>query len=88
MVVLERLHRTADDTEGKAAHIEFLQIKQQVELESRDNVGNLISMFKRPNIRKRLLLGFFLQCLAQSTGVLVVFNYQVRPSPRKLTFPF
>lgn len=35
------------------------------------------SMFKKPSIRGRLLRGFLLQFLVQSTGVLVIANYQI-----------
>ena len=36
-----------------------------------------LTLFKTPSYRKRLLLGFGTQLVAQSTGCLVVNNYQI-----------
>lgn len=77
MAVLENLHRTLEDPEAREAHIEYRQIKSQLELEAREHLGGLVAMFRKPSMRKRLIYGFYLQWLLQSTGVLVIFNYQV-----------
>ncbi|OCT51766.1 sugar transporter [Cladophialophora carrionii] len=75
--ILQKLHATADDPEASTARDEYLQVKEQVQLEAGEVTHNIFTMMKRAHLRKRLLLGFFLQWLAQSSGVLVVFNYQI-----------
>ena len=50
----------------------------QIELERSSGLNKSWStLFKKPSYRKRLLFGFATQFIAQSTGVLVVNNYQV-----------
>lgn len=77
MAILEHLHRTPSDPDATGAHDEYRQIKAQLELESEQNLKTLIQCLQQPHIRKRMIFGFALQWLFQSTGVLVVFNYQV-----------
>lgn len=60
-----------------SAREEFIQIQAQIELERSENLGNIFSLLRKPSYRKRLLSGFFVLFIAQSTGVLVVNNYQV-----------
>lgn len=73
---LRKLHRRTDDPEEILAREEFLQIRQQVALD-RLQSQSFLELWKKPSTRKRLLYGIFVQCIAQSTGVLVVNNYQV-----------
>jgi len=54
-----------------------MQIHKQIELEKHQKVGNLIPLIMYPTYRKPLFYGFFFQVLAQTTGVLVINNYQV-----------
>jgi hypothetical protein len=49
---------------------EFLQIRQQVALDATQDTS-IKGLWKQPSIRKRLLMGLFVQFIAQSTGVLV-----------------
>lgn len=67
---LRKLHRRTDDPEEILAREEFLQIRQQVALDRLQN-QSFIQLWKKPSTRKRLLFGIFVQCIAQSTGVLV-----------------
>lgn len=75
--ILEKLHASPDDPGKISAREEFLQIQCQIELERSQNLGNIFSLLRRPSYRKRLLSGFFVLFIAQSTGVLVINNYQV-----------
>ncbi|EXL91361.1 general substrate transporter [Fusarium oxysporum II5] len=78
--VLEKLHPSTErHPEGHSfAEHELHQIHNQLEIEKRENAATgWREAFSRPSYRKRLLYGFFVQCVAQSTGVLVVNNYQV-----------
>ncbi|KAL4862345.1 hypothetical protein BDV12DRAFT_190475 [Aspergillus spectabilis] len=74
--ILEDLHRTPDDPDTTGAHMEYEQIQAQVALEAEEQLGSLLNCLAKPHIRKRMILGFLLQWYLQSTGVLVVFNYQ------------
>lgn len=64
--VLHRLH----SSDELSAREELLRIQEQTHLDSRNEAGWL-ALWKRPNTRKRLLLGFFAIAAAQSSGVLV-----------------
>ncbi|KAI8712213.1 MFS domain-containing protein [Fusarium sp. LHS14.1] len=78
--VLEKLHPISENhPEGHSfAENELHQIRNQLEIERLDNAATgWAEAFSRPSYRKRLLYGFFVQCIAQSTGVLVVNNYQI-----------
>lgn len=73
---LRRLHKHVDDTDDLFAREEYIQIRRQIELESHNPQG-FINMLKQPHNRRRFFTGMFVQCICQSTGVLVVNNYQV-----------
>lgn len=73
---LKKLHRDPSDPEDLLAQEEYLQIHEQLRLESQDKRSTW-QLLKQSSIRKRFLTGLFVQCLGQSTGVLVTSNYQV-----------
>ncbi|KEF51771.1 uncharacterized protein A1O9_12108 [Exophiala aquamarina CBS 119918] len=76
--VLRKLHNRPEDPNETTAKEEFIQIQRQIELERAENINKGWGhLFKKPSYRKRLLLGFGTQFIAQSTGVLVVNNYQI-----------
>ncbi|QKX58701.1 uncharacterized protein TRUGW13939_05828 [Talaromyces rugulosus] len=76
--VLNRLDDTDPLHGSREDHVrqECRLIESQLELDSRKPT-NLIAVLKNASYRKRFLMGLFVQCLAQSTGVLVINNYQV-----------
>lgn len=52
------------------AREEYLQIRRQIELERADQLNkSWATLFKKPSLRKRLILGFGTQFIAQSTGI-------------------
>ncbi|RKK27588.1 hypothetical protein BFJ66_g16131 [Fusarium oxysporum f. sp. cepae] len=76
--VLRKIHHKDDDPEDHAAKEELYQIVQQIYLERSEGAPNSwLTMFQKKSYRKRLFLGFITQFIAQSTGVLVINNYQV-----------
>ena len=78
LAVLRKLHNRSDDPDDTLAKEEFYQIQMQIELERASGLNKSWStLFKKPSYRKRLILGFATQFIAQSTGVLVVNNYQI-----------
>jgi hypothetical protein len=82
--ILEKLHAQPSDPSHIGAREEFIQISRQLALERAKPAGNLFQLFKNPAYRKRLLMGFTLQAMCQTTGVLVISNYLV--SPRKISY--
>lgn len=74
--VLQKLHQNPNDPDDTFAREEYLQIRRQIELES-TQPQSLVGILKQPHSRRRFFTGFFVQCIAQSTGVLVINNYQV-----------
>ncbi|KAM0713409.1 hypothetical protein Q7P37_010371 [Cladosporium fusiforme] len=79
-VVLGKLHPDQEDRDSDIsfADAEFDQICRQIEIERTESkLSGWRRAFKQKSFRKRMLYGFFVQCIAQSTGVLVVNNYQI-----------
>ncbi|UPK95564.1 hypothetical protein LCI18_006499 [Fusarium solani-melongenae] len=78
--VLEKLYPSSENhLEGHSfAENELHQIRNQLEIERLENAATgWTEAFSRASYRKRLRYGFFVQCIAESTGVLVVNNYQI-----------
>lgn len=72
------LHKNTNESTGGISELEYIQIVEQFRLERAENAPRgWLDMLKKKSYRKRLLLGFAVQFIAQSTGVLVVNNYQV-----------
>ncbi|KAG8158452.1 hypothetical protein KVR01_011574 [Diaporthe batatas] len=76
------LHRLPGEQDDILAREEFYQIRQQLDLERREGwrqgwLKGWVLIFKRESCRKRLLFGFLTLALVQSTGCLVINNYQV-----------
>ncbi|KAK2469233.1 hypothetical protein H9L39_19214 [Fusarium oxysporum f. sp. albedinis] len=67
--VLMKLHSYSEDLDSRYAHAEFEQIKQQVELD-RASERSWLALWKSPNTRKRMIFGFLVIAIAQSSGVL------------------
>jgi hypothetical protein len=74
--ILRRLHKTNEDSHDIFAKEEYLQIHEQIRLEKMNRKG-FFAMLKEPSTRKRFFCGLFVQCIGQSTGVLVTSNYQI-----------
>ncbi|KLP03307.1 related to sugar transporter [Fusarium fujikuroi] len=74
--ILTKLHHQPGDLNNEAAQSECRAIKTQLTLESSEP-KSFVGIMRKPSYRKRLLIGIFVQCIAQSTGVLVINNYQV-----------
>lgn len=72
--VLQRMHSHADDPDYYRA--EFHQIHSQLELEKREKVG-LMSIFKTPSYRKRLIICTIFMVGQQGCGIIPLQNYQV-----------
>ncbi|KAJ5232275.1 hypothetical protein N7468_005231 [Penicillium chermesinum] len=63
-----------------AAREEFLQTKEQIELEAQKlaEYGNIVkAIIKKPSYRKRMIIGFLTQWGAEFGGPLIINNYQV-----------
>ncbi|CAG8894317.1 unnamed protein product [Penicillium egyptiacum] len=76
--ILCKLHGSPGDLDNSLARHEYDQICLQTRLEvHRPEGSGWKAVFTKNSFRKRLLLGFFVQCVSQSTGVLVVNNYQI-----------
>ncbi|KAH7118336.1 general substrate transporter [Dactylonectria macrodidyma] len=76
LAVLKKLHSSSDDPSSSFAEAEFTQIQRQVELDRHSELS-WMGLWKNPGTRKRLLCGFFVIAAAQSSGVLVINNYQI-----------
>lgn len=75
--ILVRLHDSAaDGPTNDFARREFLQIECQIQQDAERPLG-FVEILKDPSLRKRFLIAIFVMFLGQSTGVLVINNYQV-----------
>nr|RBQ95942.1 hypothetical protein FVER53263_08489 [Fusarium verticillioides] len=74
--ILTKLHHQPGDSNNEAAQSECCAIKIQLKIESNEP-KSFVGIKKKPSYRNRILIRIFFQCIAQSTGVLVINNYQV-----------
>ena len=66
--ILERLHSTSERVDGESlAHLEFLQIQQQVHIESSKEFG-IFDFFRIRSYRKRLMVACGCQYNKPSTS--------------------
>ncbi|CAK7204028.1 hypothetical protein SEUCBS139899_006779 [Sporothrix eucalyptigena] len=82
--VLAKLHGIAghdqDSPEAMFAKEEFYQIRSQVTADKRlaeIEGASLKTLFKKPSYRKRMFCAFMTMFAAESTGILVIYNYSV-----------
>ncbi|ATZ51002.1 hypothetical protein BCIN_06g04580 [Botrytis cinerea B05.10] len=73
--ILRKLHYHIDDPNGILPEREFMDISRQVAAD-RENERSFFALFKEPSTRIRMIYGFFIIFAAQSSGVLVINNYQ------------
>ncbi|KAJ5616502.1 general substrate transporter [Penicillium hordei] len=73
---LRKLHKSDDDPAGTLAEQEYQTICTRVELD-RAKALTWKSVLTNKSIMRRLAIGFFVVFAAQSSGVLVVNNYQI-----------
>ncbi|CAK7213533.1 hypothetical protein SBRCBS47491_001832 [Sporothrix bragantina] len=83
-VVLAKLHGIAgheqDSREATFAREEFYQMRQQVAADKRLAAiegASIATLFKKPSYRKRMFCAFMTMFGAESTAILVVYNYSV-----------
>ena len=71
--ILDSIHITRDDPEGKMAHAEFHQITAQVEIDRSLDSGWL-AIIRIPSLRKRMICTLLVWSMGQSTGITVLAN--------------
>ncbi|KAF5716676.1 sugar transporter [Fusarium mundagurra] len=74
--ILTKLHHQPGDLNNEAAQSECRAIKTQLMADSSEP-KSFVGIMRKASYRKRILIEIFVQCIAQSTGVLVINNYQV-----------
>ncbi|KAK2752804.1 hypothetical protein FQN55_005936 [Onygenales sp. PD_40] len=72
--IVERLHRDETDPDDVFAYREYQQIKQQFEIDKKNEVS-WKEMFVKKSYRKRLIIGFMVMFASQTTGTTVINNY-------------
>ncbi|KAK5213172.1 hypothetical protein LTR41_000751 [Exophiala xenobiotica] len=71
--ILDSIHTTRDDPEGKIAHAEYHQIVAQVEVD-RSLPSGWLHIVKLPSLRKRMICTLLVWSMGQSTGITVLAN--------------
>lgn len=75
---MEKLHGTTNDIHSQAAIFareEFYQMKCQVVVDERmASTETVMTLFKKPSYRKRMICAFLTMFGAESTGILVVYS--------------
>ena len=69
--IVQKLHHDKRDPSDAFAYNEFMQIKQQYEIDKANRV-TWKEMFTRPSYRKRLIIGFMVMFASQTTGTTVI----------------
>ncbi|KAK7890390.1 hypothetical protein LTR67_008276 [Exophiala xenobiotica] len=80
--VVSKLHGSNEEGDDSAiasfAREEFYQMTHQVQADKAMAAGeNLMTLFKKPSYRKRMICAFLTMFGAESTGILVIYNYSV-----------
>lgn len=71
--ILNSIHTTHDDPEGRVAHAEYSQIVAQVEVD-RSLPSDWLHIIKIPSLRKRMICTLLVWSMGQSTGITVIAN--------------
>jgi MFS family permease len=74
--ITERLHRDPSDPQQIGARQEFHQMRKQIEFDRTQDLS-MLYMFKKPSLRRRILLGCGVLFGGQACGPLVINNYGV-----------
>lgn len=69
--VLKRVHRSSADPDSNFAHAEFLQIREQITLDSLSD-NSWYRLFTKPSYRKRAGLAMLTMFTTQTSGVLLI----------------
>ncbi|KAK5687691.1 hypothetical protein LTS10_001831 [Elasticomyces elasticus] len=75
--ILDRIHKTKDDPDGRIAHAELFQITAQIELD-KNMSPSWLTMLRTAPMRKRLVCTLLVWTMAQSTGITVLANLTPR----------
>jgi len=75
--ILNDIHKTADDPEGKIAHAELVQIVAQVEVD-RSLPSSWLHILRTPSLRKRTICTLLVWSTAQATSITVLANLTPR----------
>jgi len=74
--IIHKLHSDPKDSNDTFAKREFYQIQRQMQLDNslsaKTTLGNFVSMFKKPSMRKRAFMSMFLTFSQMSSGALVI----------------
>lgn len=71
--ILQRLHKSDDDPDASFAHLEMVQIKAQIEIETTMS-GGYLEIIRTPHLRHRAICSALVWIMGQSTGILVIAN--------------
>lgn len=69
--VIQRLHKSKHDPEGKVAHAELEQIQAQHEAD-KSQPSTWMHIWRTPHLRKRAFCSWMIWILGQSTGIVVI----------------
>ncbi|KIW13761.1 hypothetical protein PV08_08952 [Exophiala spinifera] len=72
-VILNSIHKTEDDPDGRVAHAELNQIIAQVQVDQ-SLPSSWMHIIRSPSLRKRLICTLLVWTMAQSTGITVLAN--------------
>ncbi|KAK4944923.1 hypothetical protein LTR10_015842 [Elasticomyces elasticus] len=79
--IVLKLHADGKDPEAEDVHFateEFYQMRRQVAADKAvASQETLMTLFTKPSYRKRMICGFLTMFGAESTGILVIYNYSV-----------
>lgn len=71
--ILDRIHRTSADPDGKIAHAEIVQISAQVEAD-KSSPSSWFHILSTKSLRKRFICTLLVWTMGQSTGITVLAN--------------
>lgn len=78
--VVHKLHRDSHDPDNAFAYREFMQIRQQYDIDKQNEVS-WREMFIKPSYRKRIIIGFIVMFASQTTGTTVISSKLIEFQP-------
>jgi predicted membrane GTPase involved in stress response len=74
--IVTKLHSDATDPDNEFAYREYMQIRQQYDIDKRNEVS-WKEMFVKPSYRKRMFIGFTVMFASQTTGTTVISSKSI-----------
>lgn len=75
--IVTELHSDSNDPDNEFAYREYMQIRQQYDIDKQNEVS-WKEMLVKPSYRKRIIIGFTVMFASQTTGTTVISSRSIQ----------